>query len=37
MWAERLENNGLWMLDWFRHQRRDDFYRHGSICEDYAR
>jgi putative CocE/NonD family hydrolase len=37
MWAERLENNGLWMLDWFRHQRRDDFYRHGSICEDYAK
>jgi putative CocE/NonD family hydrolase len=37
MWKERLENNGLWMLDWFRHQRRDDFYRHGSICEDYSR
>lgn len=36
MWVERLENNGLWLLDWFRHQRRDDFYRHGSICEDYA-
>lgn len=36
MWLERLENNGLWMLDWFRHQRRDDFYRHGSICEDYS-
>jgi putative CocE/NonD family hydrolase len=36
MWKERLENNGLWMLDWFRHQRRDDFYRHGSICEDYS-
>ena len=36
MWMERLEGNGLWMLDWFRHQRRDDFYRHGSICENYA-
>jgi putative CocE/NonD family hydrolase len=36
MWLERLKNNGLWMLDWFRHQRRDDFYRHGSICENYA-
>ena len=36
MWRERLENNGLWMLDWFRHQRRDDFYQHGSICEDYS-
>ncbi len=36
MWKQRLEGNGLWLLDWFRHQRRDDFYRHGSICENYA-
>ena len=36
MWLERLENNGLWMLDWFRHQRRDDFYAHGSVCENHA-
>ncbi|SPH23754.1 Cocaine esterase [Defluviimonas aquaemixtae] len=36
MWKERLENNGLWMLDWFRHQRRDAFYRHGSVCEDFS-
>ncbi len=36
MWQERLESNGLWMLDWFRHQRRDELYRHGSICEDYG-
>ena len=36
MWLERLENNGLWMLDWFRHQRRDAFYAHGSVCENHA-
>ena len=36
MWVERLESNGLWMLDWFRHQRRDEFYAHGSVCENYA-
>ena len=36
MWLERLEGNGLWLLDWFRHQRRDAFWRHGSVCEDYA-
>ena len=36
MWIERLENNGLWLLDWIRHQRRDALYQHGSICEDYA-
>lgn len=36
MWIERLEQNGLWMMDWFRHQRRDAFYAHGSVCENYA-
>ena len=36
MWEERLANNGLWMLDWLRHQRRDEFYAHGSICENYS-
>ncbi len=36
MWKERIDNNGLWMLDWFRHQRRDAFYAHGSVCENYA-
>lgn len=36
MWKERLDNNGLWMLDWFRHQRRDELYQHGSVCENYA-
>ena len=36
MWLERLENNGCWLLDWFRHQRRDEFYQHGSICENYS-
>ncbi len=36
MWLERLYGNGLWLLDWFKHQRRDEFYAHGSICEQYA-
>ncbi len=36
MWLERLQNNGFWMLDWFKHQRRDEFYAHGSVCEDYS-
>ncbi|MEM9206611.1 MAG: CocE/NonD family hydrolase [Pseudomonadota bacterium] len=36
MWVERLNANGLWMMDWFRHQRRDAFYEHGSICEDWS-
>jgi len=36
LWLQRLNNNGLWMLDWFKHQRRDEFYQHGSICEYYS-
>ncbi|UCE30290.1 MAG: CocE/NonD family hydrolase [Burkholderiales bacterium] len=37
MWMGRLEGSGLWMEKWLRHQRRDAYWRHGSICEDYAR
>jgi len=35
MWYDRLRHSGLWLEDWLRHQRRDDFWRHGSVCEDY--
>ncbi|MFW5686383.1 MAG: CocE/NonD family hydrolase [Spirochaetota bacterium] len=34
-WMARLEGSGLWLDQWLRHQRRDDYYRHGSICENY--
>lgn len=36
MWLSRLEGSGLWVKKWLRHQRRDDYWRHGSICENYA-
>ena len=36
MWLRRLDEQGLWMIDWLSHQRRDAFYRHGSVCEDYS-
>ncbi|CAN5852854.1 CocE/NonD family hydrolase [soil metagenome] len=36
MWSERLEGSGLWIDNWLRHQRRDDFWKHGSVCEDYT-
>ncbi|MGD9387881.1 MAG: CocE/NonD family hydrolase [Gammaproteobacteria bacterium] len=35
MWFERLEGSGLWLEQWLRHQRRDDYWSHGSVCEDY--
>jgi putative CocE/NonD family hydrolase len=36
MWKRRLEESGFWLEEWHRRQRRDDLYKHGSICEDYA-
>lgn len=36
MWMERLENEPFFMEEWLSHQRRDDFWKHGSICEDYS-
>jgi hypothetical protein len=35
MWKERLEGSGLWLTNWLQHQRRDAYWRHGSICENY--
>ena len=36
MWMERLEGSGLWIENWLRHQRRDAFWKHGSVCEDFG-
>jgi putative CocE/NonD family hydrolase len=36
LWLQRLEGNGLWLLEWLKHQRRDDFYKQGSVCEDWT-
>lgn len=36
MWHERLTGSGLWLETWLRHQRRDSYWQHGSVCEDFA-
>jgi hypothetical protein len=36
MWMERLEGSGLWLAKWMRHLRRDEYWKHGSVCEDYS-
>ncbi|HKJ08168.1 MAG TPA: CocE/NonD family hydrolase, partial [Gammaproteobacteria bacterium] len=36
LWHQRLEGSGLWLDTWLRHQRRDDYWKHGSVCENYA-
>ncbi|PRY69781.1 CocE/NonD family hydrolase [Halomonas ventosae] len=36
MWLERLDGSGLWLTQWLEHQRRDAYWKHGSVCEDYS-
>lgn len=36
MWRERLEGSGLWLETWLTHQRRDDYWKPASVCEDYG-
>jgi len=35
-WAERLTQTPAFLEPWLSHQLRDDYWRHGSVCEDYA-
>jgi putative CocE/NonD family hydrolase len=36
MWMQRLQNQPLLIDNWLQHQRRDAFWKHGSVCENYA-
>ncbi|WP_103338982.1 CocE/NonD family hydrolase [Amycolatopsis sp. CA-126428] len=36
MWRERLDNCSLWIENWLGHQRRDDYWRHASVSENYS-
>ena len=36
-WLERLETLEPWIEHWLGHQRRDAYWKHGSVCEDYSR
>ncbi|MFK7879025.1 CocE/NonD family hydrolase [Roseobacter sp.] len=36
MWLERLENEPFLPSTWLRHQRRDVYWQHGSVIENYA-
>ncbi|MDG5789887.1 CocE/NonD family hydrolase [Evansella sp. AB-P1] len=35
-WLERLEHTPPFVEEWLRHQRRDDYWKHGSVCEDFS-
>jgi predicted acyl esterase len=36
MWLQRLENLPQFLETWLQHQRRDAYWKHGSVCEAYA-
>lgn len=36
VWRERLERTPAYIEPWLEHQTRDDYWKHGSVCEDYA-
>ena len=35
-WLERLTQTPAFIEPWLAHQLRDEYWRHGSVCEDYA-
>jgi hypothetical protein len=35
-WLERLEAANAWIEPWLSHQRRDGYWKQGSVCEDYS-
>jgi predicted acyl esterase len=35
-WLERLRHTPEWVAQWLEHQRRDAYWEHGSVSEDYA-
>jgi putative CocE/NonD family hydrolase len=35
-WLARMEQSPPLVARWMEHQRRDEYWEHGSVCEDYA-
>ncbi len=36
MWQQRLDAMEPWLIPWVEHQRRDAYWKHGSVCEDFS-
>lgn len=36
MWMNRLENEPFLVIPWLEHPHRDAYWKHGSVCEDFA-
>lgn len=37
IWQQRLQAMSPWVVDWVKHQRRDEYWKHGSVCEDFSK
>ena len=36
LWRRRLAETPQWPLNWARRQRRDGYWKHGSLCQDWS-
>ncbi len=36
LWLDRLDRTPPYVEAWLAHQRRDAYWKHGSVCEDFA-
>jgi putative CocE/NonD family hydrolase len=36
MWQQRMDAAEPWIIPWAEHQRRDAYWKHGSVCEDFS-
>jgi uncharacterized protein len=36
IWLRRLESGGHYIQEWHENQRRNQFWKHASVCEDYS-
>ena len=37
LWLMRIRYNEPWIINWLKHQRRDDYWKQGSVCEAFSR
>jgi len=35
MWIDRMQNTPPFVEEWVSHQTRDNYWKHGSVCENY--
>ncbi len=37
MWMQRIKANEPWIIPWLQHQRRDGYWKQGSVCGDFSK